>query len=91
MSVWSVYIRCSMNHVLVCYTALGNLGGTLRLRKKFQPAEAVYRESLEIKERLYGRNHQETAKSKFALCCVVCGVVCMEGNQLLVDFVSTLV
>ena len=80
-----------MNHVLVCYTALDNLGGTLRLLKKFQSAEAAFRESLEIKERLYGHNHQETATSKFALCCVGCGVGCMEGNQLLVDFVSALV
>ena len=76
-----------MNHVLVCYTALGNLGETLKHLKKFQSAETAYRESLEITERLYGRNHQDTAKSKFQLCCVVC----MEDNQLLVDFVSTLV
>ena len=61
-----------MNHVLVCYTALANLGETLRLRKKFQPAKAAYREGLEIEERLYGHNHQETAASKFALCCVGC-------------------
>ena len=80
-----------MNHVLVCYTALDNLAVTLRLLKKFQPAEAAWRECLKITERLYGHNHQETAKSKFALCCVGCGVVCMEDNQLLVDFVSTLV
>ena len=80
-----------MNHVLVCYTALENLGGTLRLLKKFQPAEAAFRECLEIKERLYGHNHQETAKSKFTVCCVGCDVVCVENNQLLVDFVSRLV
>ena len=80
-----------MNHVLVCYAALGNLAETLRRLKKFQPAEAAFRESLEIKERLYGHNHQDTARSKFALCCVGCGVVCMEDNQLLVDFVSRLV
>ena len=80
-----------MNPVLVCYTALYNLGGTLQLLKKFQSAEAAYRESLEIEERLYGHNHQDTALSKFAVCCVVCDVVCMEDNQLLVDFVSRLV
>ena len=80
-----------MNHVLVCYTALGNLAETLRLLKKFQSAEAANRECLEIRERLYGHNHQDTAMSKFALCCVGCGVACMEGNQLLVDFVSRLV
>ena len=81
-----------MNHVLVCYTALSNLASTLRLLKKFQSAEAAYRECLEIEERLlYGHNHQETANSKFTVCCVGCDVVCVENNQLLVDFVSRLV
>ena len=71
--------------------ALANLVGTFRHMKKFEPEEAAYRESLEIKERLYGHNHQETALSKFAVCCVGFGVTCTEANQLLVDFVSTLV
>jgi tetratricopeptide (TPR) repeat protein len=40
---------------------LNNLGLTLKHLKKFESAEAAYRESLEIKERLYGRKHKETS------------------------------
>ena len=65
-------------------TALQNLAETLKLRKKFQPAEAALRESLEIQKRVFGHNHQQTAAGKFAVCLLCWMWCCVYGRKLTV-------
>jgi tetratricopeptide (TPR) repeat protein len=55
--------------------ALENLAQTLRLRGKFEASETMFRESLEIKRRTFGKNHEETAKSKFAVLTHSCVIL----------------
>jgi tetratricopeptide (TPR) repeat protein len=55
--------------------ALSNLAETLRQRGKFEASETMFRESLEIKRRTFGKNHEETAKSKFAVLTHSCVIL----------------
>ena len=59
--------------------ALHNLAETLKLRKKFQPAEAVLRESLEYTSECLGIITNKLLQVSLQ-CCVGCGVAYMGEN-----------